>query len=254
MKKLCNISLTVIELLLIVLLSLSLVSCNSESDYEKAIKSFNEYKYSETIEYLAESLNKENDSDKDSNIEEQYILLAKAYFNNGEYLKAIRTLVKLQDETNGDKTNEFINELERGYNLLDSQGNNHKSIMVSLENDLYNHKDKRSLYLGNKYGLETIFNNFKFDLKEQYGDLMILEIDKIGNNNRFIIYPKIDSRENTVYDDITLNYKDNELDTFKVEIPISASLKPIIKTYNNNFKLLSYYKEEYEYPNLNFLK
>lgn len=251
MKKLCNISLTVIELLLIVLLSLSLVSCNSESDYEKAIKSFNEYKYSETIEYLAESLNKENDSDKDSNIEEQYILLAKAYFNNGEYLKAIRTLVKLQDETNGDKTNEFINELERGYNLLDSQGNNHKSIMVSLENDLYNHKDKRSLYLGNKYGLETIFNNFKFDLKEQYGDLMILEIDKIGNNNRFIIYPKIDSRENTVYDDITLNYKDNELDTFKVEIPISASLKPIIKTYNNNFKLLSYYKEEYEYPNLN---
>lgn len=50
MKKLCNISLTVIELLLIVLLSLSLVSCNSESDYEKAIKSFNEYKYSETIE------------------------------------------------------------------------------------------------------------------------------------------------------------------------------------------------------------
>ena len=61
---------------------------------------------------------------------------------------------------------------------------------------------------------------------------MILEIDKIGNNNRFIIYPKIDSRENTVYDDITLNYKDNELDTFKVEIPISASLKPIIKTYN----------------------
>lgn len=54
MKKLCNISLTVIELLLIVLLSLSLVSCNSESDYEKAIKSFNEYKYSETIEYLAE--------------------------------------------------------------------------------------------------------------------------------------------------------------------------------------------------------
>ena len=221
MKKLCNISLTVIELLLIVLLSLSLVSCNSESDYEKAIKSFNEYKYSETIEYLAESLNKENDSDKDSNIEEQYILLAKAYFNTGEYLKAIRTLVKLQDETNGDKTNEFINELERGYNLLDSQGNNHKSIMVSLENDLYNHKDKRSLYLGNKYGLETIFNNFKFDLKEQYGDLMILEIDKIGNNNRFIIYPKIDSRENTVFDDITLNYKDNELDTFKVEIPIA---------------------------------
>ena len=84
MKKLCNISLTVIELLLIVLLLLSLVSCNSESDYEKAIKSFNEYKYSETIEYLTESLNKENDSDKDSNIEEQYILLAKAYFNNGE--------------------------------------------------------------------------------------------------------------------------------------------------------------------------
>ena len=236
----------IIKLSFILLLLVSLVSCKSETNYDKAIKSFNDYKYDETIDYLNKSLNEDSDD-----LEDQYILLAKAYFNNDEYLKAIRTLVKSKDETSGDKTNEFIKELEHGYDLLDDKGNNYKSIMLSLENDLYNHKDIRSLYLGNVYGLETIFNNFKFDLNEHYGDIMILEIDHISNNNRFIIYPKIDSKENTIYDDVTINYKDNELDTFKVEIPVNASLKPSTKIYNNKFKLISYYKEEYEYPNLN---
>lgn len=93
-----------------------------------------------------------------------------------------------------------------------------------------------------------ISNYSSFGSDQLLGDLMILEIDNINDDNTLIIYPRIDSRKN-IKNQAYLNYKDNKLDTVEVRTK-SAKLNPKLRIYSSDLRLLSYSYEEYDYSNL----
>ena len=108
------------KLLFILLLSLSLFSCKGDSNYEKGLQAFENHNYEVAVTYLENSLTEDNDINK----EDINLILSKAYINLGKYIEAVEIL----DGTDGNKTNEFIDELLKGYDLINEDGINHKTV------------------------------------------------------------------------------------------------------------------------------
>lgn len=227
-----------------IFLSLLLFSCKSETNYEKGLQAFNNYNYEEAITYLENSLIEDNGINK----EDINIILSKAYINLGKYIEAIEIL----DGIDGNKTNEFIDELLKGYDLINEDGINHKTVKICV--------DKNPGYITGLnlegYIIESTHLQGPHPVSEYHQYLMVLEIDNTGDNHKFLTSYY---NEKELYDTfghvneslgVSLNYQNGELDTFTVsEGSFDCVWETDIytRTYDSDFKIQKYANETY-YP------
>ncbi|MGN1054608.1 MAG: tetratricopeptide repeat protein [Erysipelotrichaceae bacterium] len=235
------------KLLFILLLSLSLFSCKGDSNYEKGLQAFENHNYEEAVTYLENSLTEDNDINK----EEINLILSKAYINLGKYIEAIEIL----DGTDSNKTNEFIDELLKGYDLINEDGINHKTVKISLYKEPYPNVGIN--LRGNLYNIENTFPVFcEQYIYDHYRDVMILEIDKINYNHRFFTCSINDTELNDGINGfsenikVAIDYKNGEPDAFTVtedNSNVEWCTKVYTRVYDNEFNIQKYTTETY-YP------